>query len=56
MKAWDAYQKAQELEAKAGGKQKKLGSARTAYRRLLKKYPETRGGKMAEEALKRIGE
>jgi len=53
--AWEALEKAQELESKAEGKAKKLGAAKTAYKRLAKKYPETRAGKLAEEALARLG-
>ncbi len=55
VKAWKALRKAQDKERKAAGKAKKLGPARTAYKRLVKKYPDTAAAKRAEEALRRIG-
>jgi len=55
VKAWKALTKARAKEKKAGGKEKKLGAARTAYKRLAKKYEGTRAGKLAEEALRRLG-
>jgi len=55
LKGWKAYQKAQEREIKAGGKERKLGPVKSAYKSIAKKYPGTRAGKMAEEALSRLG-
>jgi len=55
IKAWKLFEKIQKDEAKAGGKEKKLKPVATKYARLAKKYPETRAGKMAEEAAKRLG-
>lgn len=55
LKAWKALGKAQAKERKADGKAKKLASARTAYKRLAKKYPGTAAAQRAEEALRRIG-
>jgi hypothetical protein len=55
LKAWKALRKAQGKERKAEGKAKKLGPARTAYKRLVKKFPGTAAAKRAEEALRRIG-
>jgi hypothetical protein len=55
MKAWKALRKAQDKERKAEGKAKKLGPARTAYKRLVKKYEGTAAAQKAGEALRRIG-
>jgi len=55
VKALKAYRKAEAREQKAGGKAKKLGPARSAYRTVVKRYPGTRAAKLAEEALKRLG-
>ncbi|MGQ0613888.1 MAG: hypothetical protein ACT4PV_09150 [Planctomycetaceae bacterium] len=55
LKGWEALEKARALEQKAEGKEKKLGPARSAYKSIVKKYPDTRAAKMAEEALARIG-
>ncbi|MHC5050323.1 MAG: TlpA family protein disulfide reductase [Planctomycetota bacterium] len=55
VKAWKALRKAQAKERKAEGKAKKLGPARTAYKRLVKKYEGTAAAQKAGEALRRIG-
>ena len=55
MKAWKALRKAQAKERRAAGKAKKLAPARTAYKRLVKKFPGTAAAKRAEEALGRMG-
>jgi hypothetical protein len=55
LKAWKVLRKAQDKERKAAGKAKKLGAARTAYKRLVKKYPGTAAAQKAEDALRRIG-
>jgi hypothetical protein len=55
LKAWSALRKAQEKERKAEGNAKKLAPARTAYKRLIKKYAGTAAAQRAEEALGRIG-
>lgn len=55
MKAWKAYLKAVGQERKAGGKEKKLKPAITSYKRIVKKYPDTRAGRMAQDALTRLG-
>ncbi|MHC4547499.1 MAG: thioredoxin domain-containing protein [Planctomycetota bacterium] len=55
VKAWKALRKAQAKEEKAGGRAKKLGSARTAYKSIMKKYPGTRAAEVAAKALRRLG-
>lgn len=55
LKAWKAWAKASEKERDAGGKEKKLGAVRTAYKSIVKKYPGTRAAELAEKALSRLG-
>jgi len=54
-KACKALRKAEAREEKAQGKAKKLGPARSAYRAVVKRYPGTQAAKLAEEALRRLG-
>jgi len=55
IKGWKAYEKAQERERKAEGKERKLGPVKSAYKSVAKKYPGTRAAALAEEALSRLG-
>ena len=54
-KAWAAFLKAQAQERKAEGKEKKLKPAISAYKKIVKKYPGTRAGALAADALARLG-